>query len=401
MLLPWTNMTHARSHFSWSPCCEIRVPAQMSQQNQTHCEATAAMRTCIQTGGSIRVTNAQPSAFKTLTPQLFCETGGSTGAPKVIARSHASWIASFDINQKLFDITQQSCTAVFGGIGYSLALYGVIEAAHIGADICMLAGLRPDVQCDELLRQNATLLYITPTQLAMLCAANTSCPSILHIIIGGGVLPDGLRGLVRINFPNAVMTQFYGASETSFITIANTLTPNGSVGAPYPNVTLRFTDPLGNETENTGEVWVKSPYVFDGYVQGTSADTRFQDGFVTIGEYGRLDVAGHLYLLGRKNRMVTVADQNVFPEEIESFVANRFAPEHAIVLAQPDALRGHRLILIVQGKTASEDTILKACRDAFGPLKAPRRMLVIDPLPLLASGKPDLITLAKWLEAQT
>jgi long-chain acyl-CoA synthetase len=44
---------------------------------------------------------------------------------------------------------------------------------------------------------------------------------------------------------------------------------------------------------------------------------------------------------------------------------------------------------------------LKACRDAFGPLKAPRRMLDIDNFPLLASGKPDLIALGKWLETQT
>jgi long-chain acyl-CoA synthetase len=373
----------------------------MSRKNQTHCEAASILRACIQTGQSIRVTHAQPSASQTLTPQLFCETGGSTGAPKVIARSHASWIASFDINQNLFDITPQDCTAVFGGIGYSLALYGVIEAAHIGADICMLAGLRPDTQCEELLHQNVSLLYITPTQLGLLCAQNTICPAVRHIIIGGGALPDGLRNRARTSFPNAVLTQFYGASETSFITMANAQTPNGSVGAPYPDVTLRFTDPLGNETQNTGEVWVKSPYLFDGYDQGDSVDTKTQDGFVTIGEFGRLDKAGHLFLLGRKSRMVTVADQNVFPEKIENFVVSNFTPEHAVVLAQPDALRGHRLTLIVQGTTASKDTLLKACRDAFGPLKAPRRMLEIDQLPLLPSGKPDLMTLAEWLEGQT
>lgn len=394
-------MPQIQPHFSWSPFCHIRVPAHMSELNQTHREATGALQACIQTGQSIRMIDAQPSAIQTATPQLFGETGGSSGAPKVIKRSHASWITSFDINQKLFDITQQDCTAVFGGIGYSLALYAVIEAAHIGADICMLAGLRPDTQCKELQHQNVTLLYMTPTQLAMLCASNTICPSVRHIIIGGGALPDNLRGPARMSFPNAVLTQFYGASETSFITMANAQTPNGSVGAPYPNVTLRFTDLEGNAAQNTGEVWVKSPYLFGGYDQGNSVDTKTQDGFVTIGEFGRLDEAGHLFLLGRKSRMVTVADQNVFPEEIENFVVSNFAPKHAVVLGQTDAVRGHRLTLIVQRAETSEDTILKACRDAFGPLKTPRRMLAIDQLPVLASGKPDLITLAKWLEAQT
>lgn len=394
-------MPHSLPHFSWNPLSTLRPCSVLNAKNDSHHAALTELRNCINTGQSIRVTKTGPMVAPAPKAELFCETGGSTGTPKVIARSHASWIASFEINRELFGITPQDCTAVFGGIGYSLALYGVIEAAHIGSDICMLAGLRPKAQCAELLHHKVTLLYITPTQLKVLTTPKVICPTVRHIIIGGGALLDDLRAQAKITFPNAKLTQFYGASETSFITMANAQTPSGSVGAPYPDVTLRFTDPTGQESKTEGEVWVKSPYLFKGYDHGSSADTRTQDGFVTIGEYGRLDDHGNLFLLGRKSRMVTVADQCVFPEEIERFIADRFHPDHVVVLAQKDPMRGHTLTAIIQGAPTQDGAIWAACRDTFGPLKAPRRVLAIEALPLLQSGKPDLITLAQWLESQT
>lgn len=388
------------SQFSWNSHCALRVCTNPNSQNQGHHADISELRRAIEAGQSIRLAKSGPIATTGKSGQLFCETGGSTGTPKVIARSQASWIASFDINRDLFGITSADCMATFGGLKHSLALYAVIEAAHLGADICMLAGLRPTAQCAELTHQNATLLYSTPTQLKLLTRTNAVCPNVRQIIIGGGAVLQRVRAAAKVSFPNAVLTQFYGASETSFITMANANTPDGSVGSAYPNVTVRFTDENGAHYPNEGEIWIKSPYLFDGYDQGDSADTQIKEGFVTVGELGHMDAAGHLYLHGRKSRMVTVADQNVFPEDIERFVADRFQVEHAVVLAQPDALRGHKLTVIVQGGTADMGSILRHCRDHFGPIKTPRRTLCIDQMPVLPSGKPDLITLATWLETQ-
>lgn len=388
------------SQFSWNSHCALRVCTTPNPENQGHHTDISALRRTIEASQSIRLAKSGLIAIPGKSGQLFCETGGSTGTPKVIARSQASWIASFDINRDLFGITPADCVAVFGGLKHSLALYAVIEAAHLGADICMLAGLRPTAQCAELIRQNATLLYITPTQLKVLARTNAVCPDVRQIIIGGGAVLQGVRAAAKVSFPNAVLTQFYGASETSFITMANANTPEGSVGSAYPNVAVRFTDENGAHHPNEGEIWIKSPYLFDGYDQGDSADTQVKEGFVTVGELGHMDAAGHLYLHGRKSRMVTVADQNVFPEDIERFIADHFQVEHAVVLTQPDALRGHKLTVIVQGGTADMDGILRRCRDHFGPIKTPRRALCIGQMPVLPSGKPDLITLATWLETQ-
>lgn len=386
--------------FSWKPRCALRACAGTNRQNQDHQNDVHELRLAIDAGHGLCLANGTPIAKTGQTGLLLCETGGSTGRPKLIRRQHASWIASFEINRTLFDITPADCVAVFGGLRHSLALYAVVEAAHIGADICMLAGLRPTTQCDELIHQKTTLLYITPTQLKILARTDAVCPDVRQIIIGGGAVRHQERAAAKVSFPNAVLTQFYGASETSFIAIANAATPDGSVGAAYPNVTVQFTDKNGLSHPNAGEIWVKSPYLFDGYAQGHSADTQIKDGFVTVGEMGHMDAAGNLFLQGRKSRMVTVADHNVFPEDIEHFVAEHFQVEHAVVLAEPDALRGHSLTVIVQAGTADLAEIQRHCRAHFGPIKTPRRALHIDQMPVLPSGKPDLITLTTWLETQ-
>jgi long-chain acyl-CoA synthetase len=89
--------------------------------------------------------------------------------------------------------------------------------------------------------------------------------------------------------------------------------------------------------------------------------------------------------------MVTVADQNVFPEEIEAFLLAQPGVTRAAVLPRADALRGHVLDAVVMG--GDPDALLAACRRRLGPLKTPRRVLCVADWPLLASGKTDLATL--------
>jgi long-chain acyl-CoA synthetase len=109
---------------------------------------------------------------------------------------------------------------------------------------------------------------------------------------------------------------------------------------------------------------------------------------------GRLQ-EGFLYLNGRKGRMVTVADQNVFPEGIEALMETLPGVEHAAVLAVPDAARGHVLRAVAMGDPAEEAAVMAALRAALGPMKAPRSILWRADWPVTASGKTDLAALER------
>ncbi|WP_394154875.1 class I adenylate-forming enzyme family protein [Loktanella salsilacus] len=313
---------------------------------------------------------------------LLCETSGSSGAPKVIRRTPASWQASFAVNGAAFGLGTQSCVAIFSGFGASLALYAALEAAHHGAAIISLAQVRPDRWAATVAAQGATVLYLTPVQLDLLCASGAPLPAVRHIVVGGGRLSVQTMATAFSACPNGNLVQFYGAAETSFITWTNAATPAGSVGKSYPEVTLRL-DP-------EGVIWVRSPYLFHDYAQGGSDDTRWDDGFLSVGEVGHLDAAGNLFLLGRKNRMVTVSDHNVFPEAVEAFLTALLPMAQVAVVALPDPRRGARLVAVLSGDCPlPEADILRTCRQQLGPHAAPTRAHRVSAMPMLPAGKPD------------
>lgn len=329
-------------------------------------------------------------AFETL-------TSGSTGTPRRIRRSQRSWCASFAVNARLFSITPGTRTAVLGRMVHSLSLYGALEGACLGAEIHLLAALRPGAQHRALADRAVEILYATPAQLRLLAeTAGTPLPALRLILVGGSKLDATLRAALAALAPRAEIREFYGAAEASFVTLTDRDTPEGSVGRPYPGVTLEIRDAGGTPLppDALGEVWVRSPYLCDRYADRRHLPPLKRQGWLSVGEMGWQDRAGNLFLAGRAGRMVTVADQNVFPEEIETFLATLPGITRCAVLPRPDLMRGHVLIAVCTGDPAQEDAILRAARARLGPLKAPRRLHWRSDWPVTASGKPDLTRLA-------
>lgn len=351
--------------------------------------------------------SSQLTVGATTDPTFQTMTSGTTDAPRRIRRTHRSWISSFEQNAALWGIGRSDRTAVLGRLAHSLSLYASLEALHLGADLHLLTGGRPDRQFLELERRQVTILYATPAQLRMLDEARRRmgeppAPALRLLIIGGSKMDRATRAAATEMFPAAALHEFYGASETSFITLSDRDAPPESVGRAYPQVEIEIRNEAGTAIGlgSTGEIWVRSPYLFSGYASGASGDTRWRGDFLTIGEVGRLDSSGFLYLSGRKSRMTTIADQNVFLEEIESVLLCQAGVEQAAVLAVADPKRGAILIAFVRLAPAapSVDRIATACRAAVGSLKAPRRVIPLQHWPLLPSGKTDLDALRAYLD---
>jgi len=312
-------------------------------------------------------------------------TSGSSGTPRRIRRSQASWIASFAVNAALFGIGPGVRVAIPGRLTQSLALYGATEAVYLGAEAHLLDGLRPDRQAAILGARRIDILYAAPAQLRlMLKAPPAPVPGLRLIITGGSKLDPATRARLALLFPAAEVREFYGAAETSFVTLSDGDTPEDSVGCPYPGTEIDLRGPAGAQ-----KVWVRSPYLFAGYA-GAPGGAHWHDGWLTVGEIGAMR-DGFLVLSGRADRMVTVADQNVFPEEIEAFLLNQPGVTQAAVLPRANALRGQVLEAVVMGGDPA--ALLAACQQRLGPLKTPRRVHLVADWPLLASGKTDLAAL--------
>lgn len=307
------------------------------------------------------------------TGQFEALTGGSLGQPRRVLRRVGSWQASFAVNAGLFGIGPGVRVAVPGRLSHSLPLYAALEGMHLGAEVHLLDGMRPDRMGQAMADLGAAVVYATPSQIRQMIGV--AWPALRHIVLGGERLDATLLKALAMAAPGAGITEFYGAAETSFITMTDGMTPEGSVGRACPGVEIDLRD---------GVIWVRSPYLALG------------DDWVSVGEMGRLE-AGYLYLQGRAGRMVTIAGQNVFPEEIEAWLAGLPGVARVAVMAMPDAARGAVMMAAVQGDAAQEAAIMAAARARLGTLVAPRRLVWLRDWPELPSGKTDLAALQRRL----
>lgn len=348
--------------------------------------ALDVLRDCLTRKLPIHASLAGVAAAAGAGPWLYCQSSGSGGRVKTIRRSQASWLASFEVNREAHGFGPGDHYAVLGQLGHSLALYATVEALHLGAGLSVLAGDGPRSQIAALARGVSTI-YATPTQLQrLLAAAEAPLPDVAHVFCGGGRLDPDCRAALAGLFPQAAIREFYGASETSFIALADATTPDGSVGRAYPGVELDLSD--------GGEIRVRSPYLADGYAE-PDLHLALRDGWLATGDVGAVDADGHLFLRGRLGRMVTVADRNLFLEDVEAAMRAAGA-DQCVALALPDPLRGHAVLAVIEG--AEDDALIqrlrRQCRATLGDHAAPRRVVFMEQLPRLASDKPDLAGLA-------
>jgi long-chain acyl-CoA synthetase len=287
-----------------------------------------------------------------------------------------------------------------GGVSHSLHLYGAVHGLHRGTPVILLPRFDPRTVLEELqLEEGRAALYATPTQLQLIAgAARRKGPlkCVPVVFCSGAKWPDGARAAVAGVFPAAHLVEFYGASETSFISFRRSGedTPPGSVGRLADGVRVAIGDPQERLPAGmAGPVWVKSRLLFSGYICGHAPETVWRDGWLTFGDHGYLDGGGNLFLCGRQNRMVITSGLNVYPEEIETVLMTHPAVSVAAVVGVGDLLRGERLEAVVELKSGLEDaerTLGRYCRDRIGGGKTPRRFHVRAGLPLTAGGKPDL-----------
>ena len=324
-------------------------------------------------------------------------SGGSTGYPKRLRRTCRSWLLSILQNVSLLNLSSKDTYAILGRLSHSLALYGAIEALNIGANLYMLSSNSPKRQLAIFETIKPTVVYATPAQLRLLILATNLMQSkifncVRFVMIGGSKMDEQLKASCGALFPSADVKEFYGSAETSFVSISGSGSPSGSVGKAYPNVGI-YIDPIDHTNSNTpqlGEICVKSPYLFDGYVNDIDLQKHgLSRGWFT-GEIGHIDDDGNLFITGRKDRMVTIADINIYPEQVENYLTRFEGVQNAFVYPVQDELRGNVMhaTLYVSGFAPSIDDINAQCRSDLNMYACPRKIeLIYDAPPLRHSGK--------------
>ncbi len=330
-------------------------------------------------------------------------TSGSTGQAKRYCRSQDSWVASFAMDQKMFGLRSSDVILAPGSLSHSLFSYALCHGLFIGATVVLSERFRPDHVVHQIASHNATVLYGVPTQLKLIVQLGSKAyPSVRWVLSSGASWFGEITPALQAMFPNAVIAEFYGASELSFVSVAfhggptPTPTPSGSVGRPAPGVRVQI---------DSDQIWVSSPGLFERYLGGAPADffERVDARGVrwcSVGDLGRLDPDGFLYLSGRQSRKIIVSGKNLYPEEVEQALLSYPGITQAAVLGIEDALRGERIVGVVAADPVpTRAQLIAHLRPLVDDYKIPREFFHAARLPMTNSGKTDFAAVRLLFQA--
>ena len=390
--------------FEWNNNSSVISAKPISKDKTNIAKQLAIFFEILYAGKTPRINSDGVTSHEAVTGGSFQTiSGGSMGFPKVLERTCISWILSFNTNDKNYNLSG-SRVALLGSLTHSLSLYGALEAIFLGCEVHHLAGLSPSSQLEYLENKKIEILYVTPTQLRLMLSAkykNYLIDGLRYIFIGGASIEQNTLAELSKIAPNAELKQFYGSSETSFITISDLLTPVNSVGKAYPGVEIVLGDQPDTPVSlgETGRVWVRSPYLFSKYVgENRSNINRFSD-WVSPGELAKLDLDRNLFILGRIDRIFKIKDQAIIPEEIENYLLTKKDIMDVAVVKKNDVLRGNKAVAYIATRVVLDIEKLKEeCISSIPPLDGSFQIIELSPekFPFLPSGKPDIYKLQQW-----
>ncbi|NGO68905.1 long-chain-fatty-acid--CoA ligase [Streptomyces sp. SB3404] len=334
-------------------------------------------------------------------------TSGTTGPPKGVVLAHRSFFNVDDAIHRLgcdwLDWRPDDRGLIgmpgfhIGGLSY--AMQGFI------AGVTMVS--TPMFNSQDVLRLigelGITYGLVTPAMLQMLLAEAGATPAAfrpLRKMVYGGAPISGSLLRQCLETMGCEFAQIYGSSETG--NLATCLPPGDHVpgsprleaaGRAYPGIELKIVDERGAALPpgEVGEVWVRSPARMLGY-HGQPQATRetMPDGWVRMGDAGRLDTDGYLFLSDRLNDLIIAGGENVYPTEIENALAEHPAVADAAVVGAPDERWGeavHAYVVQRTGQHATARELMLFLKGRIAAFKIPTAYEFVAELPRNPNGK--------------
>ena len=345
-------------------------------------------------------------------PFLVAFTSGTTSQPKAFARTRRSWRTSLDAGRGHFGIHADLHTLSPGPLAHGLSLYAFAETLDAGATFHTLDRFTAEATWSALQDNNITRLVCVPSAIDALCRYDptdkTPLEALTQVTTSGAKLNDTLLERTAKIFPNATVTEYYGASELGFVTTVShqpgptRYTRGGSgVGRAFPGVDIDIRAFESNDPQDkAGTIWVRSDLMIDGYLwhDDNQAFQRQRD-WATVADIGRFTTGGDLELISRANGMVISGGNNIYPEEINTCLRGHPAIAEACVIGIPDAYLGKALVAVLkcEGDAPAKETLVRYCAQNLQKYKIPRQFFAVTAWPMTSSGKISTGRLEEWI----
>ena len=217
----------------------------------------------------------------------------------------------------------------------------------------------------------------------------------LRITAGGGMAVQNPIALKWQEVTGCYLTQAYGLTETSPAASVNRIDGMGklgSIGLPVPSTDMRIVDEQGGVLgiDEIGEIQIKGPQVMKGYYNKPAESEKvLSDGWFSTGDIGKMDADGYFFIVDRKKDMILVSGFNVYPNEIEEYIAGHPKVLEVAAVGVPDERSGEvvKIFVVKKDKSLSEKELIAFCREGLTGYKMPKQIEFRDQLPKSNVGK--------------
>ncbi|HET7084396.1 MAG TPA: AMP-binding protein [Rhizomicrobium sp.] len=338
-------------------------------------------------------------------PAVILFTSGTEGEPKGVALSHENLLANVAQARAHFDFyasdTLLNPLPVFHCFGLTV---GTLLPLMIGVRIVTHpTPLQPKEIVRRIRRHNATIVISTDTFINQYARASEpgDLDSLRMAVCGAERLRDETRAFLRKKSPVQLL-EGYGVTETAPVVAANQPDANhpGTVGRMLPGMETRLEPVEG--ISGAGRLFVRGPNVMLGYIRPDAPGKIVppKDGWHDTGDIVAIDDEGFLAIRGRLKRFAKIGGEAVSLAVVEN-IATALWPDNAhAAVAVPDGRKGEQIVLVTNARDASRvDMVGWAQNHGVAELALPRRLVLVDAIPVLATGKTDYVSVQKMAEA--
>jgi len=336
-------------------------------------------------------------------PAIIFFTSGSTGKPKGVSHSFETlgWIVgsaakSWEMGPD--DIMLPGGSASHVG-GHHLSMMTLAT----GGRVVMPRTFDADEVLPLLREERPTKIWMLPSALYALIrdhgAGRADFASVRACYSGGDKVSEALeREFTKL--AGIAIDEDYGMTEIGIPTVNPPAAPRmGSVGLLGPGYQAELRDDDGREvaTGVDGRLWIKFPGNMVGYWNNPKATAEtIVDGWLDTGDVMCADEDGYLWFHGRKKQIIIHDGSNICPQEVEAALLEHDAVANAGVVGVQSPLHGENVrayVTLDPGETPpSMQELIQFVRQRVG-YKAPEEVIVLDNMPLNATGKIDRVTL--------
>lgn len=338
-------------------------------------------------------------------PAVFQLSGGTTGIPKLIPRTHNDYV----YNSKM--------AAAVTGVGPDKVLLNVLPLAHNlplacpglqgyllhGGKVVLANTTRSEEVFRLIERHRVTHIAVVPALLIRLIndssIKNYDLSSLEVIQSGGQRLQPEVRRRAKELIPSVTVQENFGMAEGMLLFVRlddSEEVRMETVGRPVsPDDEIRLVDEDDNEVSpgEVGELLARGPYTLRGYfgVPEYNARAFTSDGFYRSGDLMRRHPSGNYMVEGRKKDLINRGGEKISAEEIENLILAHPSVQNVACVPMPDPILGERMcacVILRQGKTLTlEQLVAFLMKEEIAKHKLPERLEIMEDFPLSPFGK--------------